>query len=396
MMMSSIQDFEVVIVGAGASGLMCAQSAGKRGRKVLLLDRAESVGEKILISGGGHCNFTNLLVAADNYISSNPHFCKSALKRFTQYDFIKLVEKHTVSYHEKTSGQLFCDGDAGEIVRLLVEECRTAGVKIQKRCSVLKIEKGRHFTVTTSRGTYRSESLVIATGGVSLLEKGVAHLGYEVAKQFGINILDCQPGLVPLTLSSQVMKDLEGLYGISVDAVVACNGYSFRGSILFTHKGLSGPAILQISNYWKAGDEIIINLLPEFNAVELIEKWKCERPKVEMKNLIGELLTRRLANRWLELSVQNKPANQYTSKEISEISDLFHKWHVYPTGTEGYRKAEVTKGGVDTEELSSKTFEARRVEGLYFIGEVIDVTGWLGGYNLQWAWSSGYCAGQYV
>lgn len=391
-----MQHFEVVIVGAGASGLMCARSAGKRGRKVLLLDRAESVGEKILISGGGHCNFTNLVVGADNYISSNPHFCKSALRRFTPYDFIQLVEKHTVDYHEKTSGQLFCNGDASDIVRLLVKECHAAGVKIQKRCTVMNIEKGRYFTVTTSRGNYRSQSLVIAAGGVSLHVNGAAHLGYKMAKQFGINIVECQPGLVPLTLSNRVMKDLEGLSGISVDAVVSCNGYSFQGSILFTHRGLSGPAILQISNYWKAGDEIIIDLLPGCNAGELIEKWKRERPKVEMKNLIGELLTKRLANRWLELSVQNKPVKLYNNRETNVIFDLFHTWRVYPTGTEGYRKAEVTKGGVDTDELSSKTFEAKRVEGLYFIGEVIDVTGWLGGYNLQWAWSSGHCAGQYA
>ncbi|KAA3604450.1 MAG: NAD(P)/FAD-dependent oxidoreductase [Candidatus Scalindua sp. AMX11] len=391
-----MQQFEVVIIGAGAAGLMCAHTAGRRGRTVLLLDRAESVGEKIQISGGGHCNFTNLLVGADNYLSNNPHFCKSALKRFTQFDFIQLVEKHKIGYHEKTLGQLFCNGGAGEIVRLLVDECLTVGVEIQKRCVVKKIEKEGYFSITTNRGNYRSESLVIATGGLSMLTEGAAHLGYEVAKQFDIDIVACQPGLVPLTLSTQVLKDMEGLSGISVDVLVSCNGHSFHGSMLFTHNGLSGPVILQISNYWGPGDEIVINLLPGCNIGERIEKWKSERPKVELKNLIGELLTKRLANRWLEPSVRNKPVNQYNSREIDEIFNLFHKWHVLPAGTEGYRKAEVTRGGVDTNELSSKTFEAKRVGGLYFIGEVLDVTGWLGGYNLQWAWSSGYCAGQYV
>ncbi|MCP5006321.1 MAG: aminoacetone oxidase family FAD-binding enzyme, partial [Planctomycetes bacterium] len=249
---------------------------------------------------------------------------------------------------------------------------------------------------TTNRGNYSSESLVIATGGLSMIGKAVTHFGYDVAKQFGINIQNCKPSLVPLTLSNRVLKDLEGLSGISVDVLVSCSGKSFRGAMLFTHKGLSGPAILQISNYWEPGDGIDINLLPGFDVAELIEKWKRERPKVEMKNLIGELVTRRLANRWLELSVHNKPVNQYDNREIKMISDLFHNWHVCPAGTEGYLKAEVTRGGVDTDALSSKTFEARRVSGLYFIGEVVDVTGWLGGYNLQWAWSSGYSAGLYV
>ncbi len=396
MVMRRVQHFEVLIVGAGAAGLMCAYSAGKRGRRVLLLEYAERVGEKVLLSGGGHCNFTNFLVGADNYISSNLHFCKSALKRFTQYDFLELVDKHNVGYHEKTSGQLFCNGYASDIVKLLVAECNTVGVTIQTRCTIENIEKGGFFTLTTNRGNYSSESLVIATGGLSLLAKGAAPLGYEVAKQFGINIVPCRPGLVPLTLSNQVLKDLEGLSGISVDAEVSCGRYTFRGAILFTHRGLSGPAILQISNYWEPGETIVVNLLPDFNTGELIERWKRERPKVDMKNLMGELLTKRLAQRWLEGAVQNKPVNQYNSREVDEISELFHKWHVYPIATEGYQKAEVTKGGVDTAELSSKTFETKKVEGLYFIGEVLDVTGWLGGYNLQWAWSSGYSAGQYV
>ncbi|MCP5004219.1 MAG: aminoacetone oxidase family FAD-binding enzyme, partial [Planctomycetes bacterium] len=259
MMTNSVKHFEVVIIGAGAAGLMCARSAGKRGRKVLLLDHAEKVGEKILISGGGHCNFTNLLVSADNYLSSNPHFCKSALNRFTQYDFIKLVDKYNVGYHEKTLGQLFCNGCASEIVSLLVEECQAAGAKILNRCSIKKIEKGRYFSLTTNRGNYSSESLVIATGGLSMIGKAVTHFGYDVAKQFGINIQNCKPGLVPLTLNNCVLKDLEGLSGISVDVLVSCSGKSFRGAMLFTHKGLSGPAILQISNYWEPGDGIDIN-----------------------------------------------------------------------------------------------------------------------------------------
>lgn len=375
---------------------MCALTAGQRGRKVLILDHAGSVGEKILISGGGSCNFTNLYLGSEHYLSVNPHFCKSALNRFSQYDFVSLVEKHGVSYHERKSGQLFCDGKSREILNLLLEESRIAGVRIQTKCTIREIKKEHYFTVKTNSEEYVTESLVVSTGGLSMPEIGATGFGYAVAEQFGLNVVTCQPGLVPLTLSKSDLNNFGDLSGISVDAAVSCNGQSFRESILFTHRGLSGPAILQISNYWQPGNEVVINLLPDIDLVQIIKQWQKERPKTELKNLIGELLTRRLAHRLLELWYHNKPVNQYSEKEINEIAAIFHKWRVTPSGTEGYTVAEVTRGGVDTDELSSKTFEARNVKGLYFIGEVVDVTGWLGGYNLQWAWSSGYCAGQFV
>ena len=391
-----MKSYEVVIIGAGAAGLMCALTAGQRGRKVLVLDHAGRVGEKILISGGGHCNFTNLYLDSEHYISSNPHFCKSALSRFSQYDFISLVAKHGVSYHERKSGQLFCDGKSKEILSFLLEECRIAGVRIQTKCTIRKIEKERYFTVKTNSGEYVTESLVVATGGLSMPEIGATGFGYEVAEQFRLNLVSHHPGLVPLTLSKSDLNNFGDLSGISVDAVVSCNGQSFREFILFTHRGLSGPAILQISNYWQPGDEVVIDLLPDLDLVQTIKQWQNERPKAELKNLIGELLTRRLAHRFIELCYHNKPVNQYNEKEINEVADIFHVWRIIPSGTEGYNVAEVTRGGVDTDDLSSKTFEARNVKGLYFIGEVVDVTGWLGGYNLQWAWSSGFCAGQFV
>ena len=375
---------------------MCALTAGQRGRKVLILDHADQVGKKILVSGGGSCNFTNLYLEAEHYISGNPHFCKSALSRFSQYDFISLVEKHGVSYHERKSGQLFCDGKSREILSFLLEECRIAGVRIQTKCTIRKIEKEQYFTVKTHSEEYVTESLVVATGGLSMPEIGATDFGYKVAEQFGLNLVSRQPGLVPLTLSKSDLNNFGDLSGISVDAVVSCNGQSFREFILFTHSGLSGPAILQISNYWQPGDEVVIDLLPDLDLVQTIKQWQNERPKAELKNLIGELLTRRLAHRLMELWYHNKQVNQYSEKEINEIAAILHKWHIMLSGTEGYKVAEVTRGGVDTDDLSSKTFEARNVKGLYFIGEVVDVTGWLGGYNLQWAWSSGFCAGQFV
>ncbi len=391
-----MKSYDVVIIGAGAAGLMCALTAGQRGRKVLILDHADQVGKKILISGGGSCNFTNLYLDSEHYISGNPHFCKSALSRFSQYDFISLVEKHGVSYHERKSGQLFCDGKSREILSFLLEECRIAGVRIQTKCTIRKIWKEHGFTVKTNSEEYVTESLVVATGGLSMPETGATGFGYKVAEQFGLNLVSRQPGLVPLVLSKTDLNNFSDLSGISVDAVVSCNGKAFREYILFTHRGLSGPAILQISNYWQPGDEVVIDLLPGLDLVQTIKQWQNERPKAELKNLMGELLTRRLAHRLMELWYHNKPVNQYSEKEINEIAAIFHKWHIMPSGTEDYKVAEVTRGGVDTDDLSSKTFEARNVKGLYFVGEVVDVTGWLGGYNLQWAWSSGFCAGQFV
>ncbi len=391
-----MKNYDVVIIGAGAAGLMCALTAGQRGRKVLVLDHAERMGNKILISGGGSCNFTNLYLESEHYISENPHFCKSALSQFSQYDFISLVEKHNVSYQQRQLGQLFCNGNSVEILNLLLEECRLSNVKIQNRSTIKKIEKENGFTVTTDSGNFATESLVIATGGLSMPTIGASGFGYEAAEHFGLNVLPPQPGLVPLTFRRDDLDDFSDLSGISVDATVSCNRQSFREAILFTHRGLSGPAVLQISNYWQPGDEVVINLLPDIDLTETIKQWKKERPKTELKNLIGELLTRRVAHRWMELWHHNKPVNQYNEKEINEVSDIFHAWSFRPSDTEGYIVAEVTRGGVDTNELSSKTFEARKVKGLYFIGEVVDVTGWLGGYNLQWAWSSGFSAGQFV
>lgn len=391
-----MKNYDVVIIGAGAAGLMCALTAGQRGRKVLVLDHAERMGNKILISGGGSCNFTNLYLDSEHYISENPHFCKSALSRFSQYDFISLVEKHNISYEQRQLGQLFCNGSSVEILNLLLEECRLSDVKIQNRCTIKEIEKEDCFIVKTNSENYVTESLVIATGGLSMPTIGASGFGYEVAEQFGLNVLSTQPGLVPLTFSRDDLDDFSDLSGISADATVSCNRQSFREAILFTHRGLSGPAVLQISSYWQPGDEVIINLLPDYDLTKTIKQWQKERPKAELKNLIGELLTRRVAHRWLELWHHNKPVNQYNEKEINEVANIFHSWSIRPSDTEGYRVAEVTRGGVDTNELSSKTFEARKVKGLYFVGEVVDVTGWLGGYNLQWAWSSGFSAGQFV
>jgi predicted Rossmann fold flavoprotein len=391
-----MENYDVVIIGAGAAGLMCALTAGQRGRKVLVLDHAERMGNKILISGGGSCNFTNLYLDSKHYISDNTHFCKSALSRFTQYDFISLVEKHNISYQQRQSGQLFCNGNSVEILNLLLEECRLSDVKIQNRSTIKKIKKDSCFNVETNSGNYATESLVIATGGLSMPAIGASGFGYEVAEQFGLKVLSCQPGLAPLTFKRDDLDDFSDLSGISANATVFCNGQSFREAILFTHRGLSGPAVLQISNYWQPGDEVVINLLPDIDLTKTIKQWQKERPKTELKNLIGELVTKRVAHRWLELWHHNKPVNQYNEKEIKEVADIFHAWHIKPSDTEGYRVAEVTRGGVDTNELSSKTFEARKMKGLYFIGEVVDVTGWLGGYNLQWAWSSGFSAGQFV
>ena len=391
-----MKNYDVVIIGAGAAGLMCALTAGQRGRKVLVLDHAERMGNKILISGGGSCNFTNLYLKSEHYISENPHFCKSALSRFSQYDFISLVEKYNISYQQRQAGQLFCNRNSVEILNLLLEECRLSDVKIQNRSTIKKIEKESYFTIKANSETYATESLIIATGGLSMPAKGASGFGYEVAEQFGLKVLPRQPGLVPLSFNRDDLDDFSDLAGISADAVVSCNGQSFREAILFTHRGLSGPAILQISNYWQPRDEIIINLLPDIDLTETIKQWQKERPRTELKNLIGELLTKRIAHRWFERWHHNKPASQYNEKEINEVAKIFHAWHIKPSDTEGYRTAEVTRGGVDTNELSSKTFEARKAEGLYFIGEVVDVTGWLGGYNLQWAWSSGFSAGQFV
>jgi len=388
--------YEVIIIGGGASGLMCAIEAGKRGRSVLILEHSEKPGKKILISGGGRCNFTNLDVNPGNFISHNPHFCKSALNRFTQHDFLGLVNNYGIKYYEKTQGQLFCSTRSKEILNMLLSECKNHNVEIKTDCTISNITKVEHFIVCTGKEYYECQSLVIATGGLSIPLMGSTAFGYEVAKQFGINVIECRPALVGLTLSRELLHKLGNLSGVSIDASVSCAGQSFKESILFTHKGLSGPAILQISNYWNCGDEIELDLLPGIDISQKIKEWQKESPKAELKNLLCTLIPKRIAHQFAEFYFNSMPVIQYNFKETKDIENRLHKWCITPTGTEGFEKAEVTRGGIDTGELSSKTFESKKIKGLYFIGEVVDVTGWLGGYNFQWAWSSGFCAGQFV
>jgi len=394
--MSAETTFDAVIIGAGAAGMMCGRTAGQRGRKVLLLERSPNVGQKILISGGGRCNFTHLGVEPKNYLSDNPHFSKSALSRFTPLDFIKLIEKHGIAYHEKAPGQLFCDDRARRIVDLLLTECKAGGCIIKTGCAVKRIEKKDAFSVQTDSATYTAPSLVVATGGLSYPETGATGFGYEIAEQFGLAVIACKPALVPLSYQSADVKRYGSLSGISTIAAVATGSTTFTDAILFTHKGLSGPAILQLSSYWTQGQPVTIDLLPHLRLNEAILKWKSERPKAALKTLLREHLPERLAHRFLDLHGQNRPVHQLTDQDGAALARIFHHWQIKPGGTEGYGKAEVTRGGVDTRELSSKTFESRNVPGLYFIGEVLDVTGWLGGFNFQWAWASGHCAGLFV
>lgn len=397
----SSADSQVIIIGAGAAGLICALTAAQRGQKVLLLEHGKQIGRKILISGGGRCNFTNLYIESDNYLSDNPYFCKSALSRYTQYDFMALLDKHGISYEEKKLGQLFCTGKAKQIVDLFQQLCEQAGVTIITECAIHSIFQQEKFYLKTSLGDFSANCLVVATGGLSIPKMGATDFGHRIAKQFNIQVIPPQPALVPLCLQEPLLTATKQLAGISVDSVVTCQGTAFRENILFTHKGLSGPAILQISNYWNPGEEIEINLLPELDLHEQLMTWRDTRPKAELKTLLGELLSKRLVQLWLELfakkiSPPNRSINQYSKQELQLIVNIFQQWRTSPQKSEGYRTAEVTRGGIDCNELSSKTFESKKVPGLYFIGEVVDVTGWLGGYNFQWAWSSGYCAGQYV
>jgi len=392
--------WDVIVIGGGAAGLFCAIHAGKRGRKVLVLEHSETIGKKIRISGGGRCNFTNIRTNPDNFTSSNPHFSKSALARYTPADFISLVERHGIAYHEKKLGQLFCDGSSQQIVDLLLRECEAAGVEIRRGCQVLNVSKDQQassFSIQTNQGNFRSSSLVIATGGLSIAPLGATDFGYRIARQFGLKIEEPRPGLVPLTLTSQMLKQLAKLSGISLEALVSCvseNAPEFRENILITHRGLSGPAILQISTYWKLGTPISINLLPEKDVYEMLRSNQSSG--IELANLLSRYLPKRFAQAWCELYVASKPLKQYDVTELRDIAQKFHHMQITPAGTEGFRKAEVTAGGVATTELSSQTMEAKRVPGLYFIGEVVDVTGQLGGYNFQWAWASGYAAGQFV
>ena len=388
----------VIIIGAGASGLLCAIEAGKRKRQVVVLDHAKRIANKIRISGGGHCNFTNSNVTRENYRSDNPDFCRSALSRFTPHDFIRLIRRHGVKYRDKGDGQLFCEGSSAGIIRMLEKECERVGVEIRLNCRISEIKldekKGGRFHVITNTGTIESGSLVVATGGLSYPELGASDTGYRIARQFGLRLTPVRPALVPLTFGLADQKRFAELSGISFHGVVSCHGTEFQGDVLFTHRGLSGPAILQISSYWNSGDDIVINLLPGREIHRLLMARRGSR--MELRTLLSGFLPKRIAQIWCDLYAPSRPVNQYSDREIEEIAHQLRHWTIRPAGTEGYRKAEVTLGGVDTDELSSKTMEARKVPGLYFIGEVLDVTGQLGGYNLHWAWASGYTAGQYV
>ncbi|MEI8134373.1 MAG: NAD(P)/FAD-dependent oxidoreductase [bacterium] len=389
-----MKKYDVIIIGAGAAGLMCAIEAGKRGRTVLLIEHTEKVGKKILISGGGRCNFTNLEIAPKNYLSANPHFCKSALARYTQKDFIGLVEKHNIPYHEKTLGQLFCNGSSREIVEMLVKECEVVGVEISLNVTVTEVKKENVFFLTTSIGEFESDSLVIASGGLSIPKMGSTDFGYLIAKQFGLGVIKPYPALVPLTWKDEDRNIFSELSGISLAVRVSCKGIIFKESMLFTHKGLSGPAILQISSYWKPGDVIEIDLFDIIDIHAVLLKYRSEN--LELGKLLSRYLPRNFVVKWCEIFFPSKPLNQISDKNLRQISELLHHWKVIPRGTEGYEKAEVTAGGIDTKNISSKTMEANDVKGLFFTGEVLDVTGWLGGYNFQWAWSSGWAAGQAV
>ena len=390
---------DVVIIGAGAAGLMCALTAASRGRRVLLIDHANKAGKKILMSGGGRCNFTNMWTDPANFFSEtpNPHFCKSALARYTPWDFIAMVDRHGVPYHEKKLGQLFCDNRSKDILGMLLDECRQAGVELHLNTAVQRIEKTEAgYVLSTDIGQVAAPSLVIATGGLSVPTLGATGFGYEVARQFGHNVLATRAGLVPFTITDQLKALCTELSGTSVASVVACNGQSFRENILFTHRGLSGPAILQISSFWQPGDAVEINLLPDHDALEWLHGRQAARPDSELKTLLGEVFTKRMAGLLAGHWFASKPMKQYTPAELRDIADKLGSWQVVPAGTEGYRTAEVTLGGVDTREVSSQTMESLRSPGLYFIGEVLDISGHLGGFNFQWAWASGYAAAQYV
>jgi predicted Rossmann fold flavoprotein len=394
---NQMQQWDVIVIGAGAAGLFAAIEAGKRGRRVLVLDNGKKIGRKILMSGGGRCNFTNIYASHQNYLSQNPHFCKSALSRYTQWDFISLVQQYQIPYHEKTLGQLFCDDSAKDIVELLSSECRKAGVQIalQQQISNVSHSDGL-FQVVTPELTRTCQSLVVACGGLSLPNLGATAFGYQLAEQFGLNVLPVRAALVPLTWQPADKAVFEEISGVALPVTAEANDVMFPEDMLFTHRGLSGPAILQISSFWQPGDELLINLLPQLDLSAFLQEQQQKHPDQELKTALGKVLPKRLVEKLIEIKViNNQPLKALQHKSIANISQTLHHYVFKPNGTEGYRTAEVTLGGVDTNELSSKTMEAKKQPGLYFVGEVMDVTGWLGGYNFQWAWSSGWVAGQY-
>ena len=386
--------WDVIVIGGGAAGLFCAIEAGKRGRKTLVIEHNDRVGKKIAISGGGRCNFTNLLTTPESFLSANPHFHKSALARYTPAEFIALVEKHGIHYHEKKLGQLFCNGSSQQIIDLLLKECFDANVEIRCGCKVEHFTKDNLFEIHTNQGIFRARALVVATGGLSIKPLGATDFGYRLAERFDLEVVQPRPGLVPFTLEPKLLERLTTLTGISIEAKVAYRDASFRENILVTHRGLSGPAILQISSYWKAGDTISIDLLPDSPTSEFLTDN--QNSSFQLSTLLARYLPKRFAQTWCELFAPSKPLRQYGRNELENIAAQLHNLEVAPTGTEGFKKAELTVGGIATSELSSKTMWVKKVPGLYFIGEVVDVTGHLGGFNFQWAWSSGYAAGQNV
>ena len=384
------QQFDVVVLGGGAAGFMCALEAGKRGLRVAVIERSERTGKKILISGGGRCNFTNIHCRPENFISANPHFAKSALARYTPADFIALVEKHRIPYHEKTLGQLFCDRSARDITDMLESECHDAGVRFFVKTSIQEVLRTTEFVVRTGETEFRAPVLVVATGGLSIPKMGATGLGYDLARQFGLAIREPRPALVPFVLGPEDRDRYCDLAGVSAGVAVSCADQQFREKMLITHRGLSGPAILQISSYWKPGQAVAIDLAPGSDVTAALLEPKAARNIAAMKSALHNFLPSRLANRWLDLN----PPSAWTNSGLTELEHVMHNWKVIPAGTEGYDKAEVTAGGVDTDEVSAKTMESRKVPGLFFVGEVVDVTGHLGGFNFQWAWASGACAGR--
>jgi predicted Rossmann fold flavoprotein len=393
----SLNFYDVIVLGAGAAGLMCAGVAGQRGRSVLLLEQARQPAEKIRISGGGRCNFTNLHTSPANFLSDNPRFCTSALSGYTQRDFIALVDSYNIAHHEKTRGQLFCDGSSRQIVDMLLAECRKANAQLRVGIRISAVSKSEGgFVVVTDQGEFRGRSLVIATGGPSIPKMGSSGFGYRVAEQFGLKIVPPRPALVPLTFDAALLAQFGDLSGVSVDAVVSCGKTSFDEALLFTHRGLSGPAILQISSYWREGHDLVIDMAPRIDVLATLKQLRRDHPRQEMATALVDVLPKRLARKISDSTAGPERIADFSDKLLMKVASDVKQWRVKPNGTEGYRTAEVTLGGVDTSGLSSKTFEAKSVPGLYFIGEVVDVTGHLGGFNFQWAWSSGYAAGRHL
>jgi len=393
----SLNFHDVIVLGAGAAGLMCASVAGQRGRSVLLLEQARQPAEKIRISGGGRCNFTNLHTSPANFLSDNPRFCTSALSGYTQRDFIALVDSYNIAHHEKTRGQLFCDGSSRQIVDMLLAECRKANAQLRVGIRISAVSKSEGgFVVVTDQGEFRGRSLVIATGGPSIPKMGSSGFGYRVAEQFGLKIVPPRPALVPLTFDAALLAQFGDLSGVSVDAVVSCGKTSFDEALLFTHRGLSGPAILQISSYWREGHDLVIDMAPRIDVLASLKQLRRDHPRQEMATALVDVLPKRLARKIADSTAGPERIADFSDKLLMKVTTDVKQWRIKPNGTEGYRTAEVTLGGVDTSGLSSKTFEAKSVPGLYFIGEVVDVTGHLGGFNFQWAWSSGYAAGRHL